>query len=239
MMPALGQHITETTDVLRKRLDKQISDYQRVLEKLTEAWARGTKVQVWYRPLNARKAFQHTFAPYFLEPSAIGYSTYAIGRAEPPGELRTRKLERIERIVSTDEPFDIPADFDPNALLAGAWGIWFDENDQPTTVKLRFTGSQALRRMSETIWHPSERKEQDSEGRLIWTAEIDEPHEMLPWIRGWGADCAVLEPEGLRRDVQQEVLRLARCYNLTFTPLPTEDDDDYDNVRLQSLRRRV
>ena len=52
--------------------------------------------------------------------------------AEPPNKLRTRKLERIERIVSTDEPFDVPADFDPNELLAGAWSIWFDEDDQPT-----------------------------------------------------------------------------------------------------------
>ena len=217
VMPTLGQHITRTSAALRERLPKQIGEHQRVLEKLTEAWAAGKKVQIWYRPLHARKAFQHTFAPYFLEPSGIGYSVYTIGLAEPPGKLRTRKLERIERVVSTDEPFDVPADFDPNALLAGAWSIWFDEGDQPISVRLRFAGDQAIRRMHETIGHPSERKERDAEGRLVWTAEIDEPQEMLPWIRGWGADCEVLVPQELREKVMGEVRRQMRVYGIAET----------------------
>jgi predicted DNA-binding transcriptional regulator YafY len=150
VMPELGQHITSTSTALRGRLPKQAHEQQRVLEKVTEAWAASKKVQIWYRPLNAGKAFLHTFAPYFLEPSGIGYSIYAIGMAEPPNKLRTRKLERIERIVLTDEPFDVPTDFDPNKLLSGAWSIWFDEDDQPTKVRLRFSGRQAIRRVGET-----------------------------------------------------------------------------------------
>ena len=239
VMPALGQHITSTSAALRGRFPKHAHEQQRVLEKLTDAWAASKKVQIWYRPLNARKAFQHTFAPYFLEPSGIGYSTYAIGMSEPPGELRTRKLERIERIVSTDEPFDVPADFEPNKLLAGAWSIWFDEDDQPTKVKLRFSGHQTIRRVGETTWHPSQHTELDAEGRLIWTAESDEPQEMLPWIRGWeGGTCEVLEPESLRRDIQREVLRLAQRYQLSLTPLTNDDNDDYDNAQLQAMLRR-
>ena len=214
VMPALGLHIGGTTTALHARLPKEASDYQRTLEKLTEAWAEGVKVRIWYRPLKARKAFQHTFAPYFLEPSAIGYSTYVIGLAEPPNAIRTRKLERIERIEVTDEPFTVPPDFDANALLAGAWGIWFDEGDQPTTVRLRFSGDQAMRRVGETVWHPSQRTEPDPDGGLLWTAEIDEPKEMLPWIRGWGADCEVREPLELRDQVMGEIRRQMRAYAL-------------------------
>lgn len=226
VMPPLGQHIMSTSAVLRGRLPKQVSEHQRVLEKLTEAWAAGKKVRLWYHPLHARKTFQHTFAPYFLEPSGIGYSIYAIGLAEPPGKLRTRKLDRIERVVSTDEPFDVPADFDPNALLASAWSIWFDEGDQPATVTLRFTGEQAIRRMHETVWHPSERKERDAEGRLIWTADIDEPQEMLPWIRGWAADCEVLEPQELREKAMGEVRRQMRMYGIGQSSEPGAPDLD-------------
>jgi CRISPR-associated endonuclease/helicase Cas3 len=227
VMPELGQHISSTSAALRERLPKQMHEQQRVLEKLTEAWAAGKKVQIWYRPLNARKAFQHTFSPYLLEPSGIGYSTYAIGMAEPPNKLRTRKLERIERIVSTDEPFDVPADFDPNKLLAGAWSIWFDEDDQPIKVKLRFSGHQAIRRVSETTWHPSQHTEPDAEGRLIWTAEIDEPQEMLPWIRGWeGGTCEVLEPQELREKVIGELRRQMRGYGVGITERRADEPDN-------------
>src|SRR5262245_43256807 len=60
VMPALGQHITGTSAMLRGQLPRQIGDHQRILEKLTEAWAKSEKVQIWYRPLKARRAFQHT-----------------------------------------------------------------------------------------------------------------------------------------------------------------------------------
>lgn len=102
IMPNLGNHIARTPAELQAHLPKQAQLHQRVLETLTRAWADGKKVQMTYRALQSRRSFQHTFAPYFLEPSAIGYSTYAIGLAEPPGKLRTRKLERIERISLTD-----------------------------------------------------------------------------------------------------------------------------------------
>lgn len=228
-MPHVGQHIARTSASLRQRRAREVSDHQRLLERLTEAWAKGVKVRLWYRPLQARRAYQHTFAPYFLEPSAIGYSTYVIGLAEPPGKLRTRKLERIERVELTDEPFIVPSDFEPNTLLAGAWGIWFDEGEQPTTVRLRFAAGQASRRMQETIWHPSQQTELDSEGRLIWTAAIDEPQEMLPWIRGWGADCEVLEPSDLREKVIGELRRQSRVYGLSDSST-TERRQRFDEI---------
>jgi len=220
VMPNLGDHIARTSADLRTKLPKQVQQYQRTLETLTRAWADGKKVQMSYRALHGRRSFQHTFALYFLEPSAIGYSTYAIGQAEPPGKLRTRKLERIERISLTEEAFEVPPDFDPNKLLAGAWSIWFDEDDLPTPIKVRFSRFVA-RRVQETIWHPSQRVEEDAEGRLIWTAEIDAVQEIMPWIRGWGADCEVLEPHELREQIKGEIHRLMRCYGIE----KSADDD--------------
>lgn len=216
VMPHLGDHIARTSDDLRAKLPRHLHIHQRVLETLTRAWADGRKVQLTYRTLHGRRSFQHTFAPYFLEPSAIGYSTYAIGLAEPPAKLRTRKLERIERISLTDELFDVPADFDPNKLLAGAWNIWFDEDDRPTTVKLRFSHYVA-RRVRETLWHPSQRSEEDREGRIVLMVDVDAAQEVLPWIRGWGADCEVLEPAELRAQLIGEVRHLMRSYGLANT----------------------
>lgn len=79
-------------------------------------------------------------------------------------------------------------------------------------MRLRFS-SFVRKRVEETRWHPSERKEIDDEGRLIWTAEVDALQEMLPWIRGWGADCEVLEPQDLRDQMTGEAARLARLYS--------------------------
>lgn len=210
--PALGRHIISTSAALADSLPSEPPPQQRVLEVLGRGWAEGRIVNLTYRPLRARRSFEQSFAPYLLEPSGIGFSIYAIGLAGSPGVLRTRKVDRIERAVLTDEPFEMPADFEPNKLLGGAWAIWFDESDQPQPVTLRFSHHVA-RRVLETRWHPSQRIEEDAEGRLVWTAGVDAIQEMMPWIRGWGAECEVLEPPGLRQQMTGEAARLAQLYD--------------------------
>ncbi len=207
----LGRHIVATSSALRASLPAEAQHHQRTLEVLGRGWAEGRVLQITYRPLRSCRSFDEKFAPYLLEPSGIGFSIYAIGLAGSPGVLRTRKVERIERVALTDDFFDVPEDFDPNRLLAGAWAIWFDDADQPQRVTLRFSHFVA-RRVQETRWHPSQRTQEDAEGRVIWTAEVDAIQEMLPWIRGWGADCEVLEPEELRKKMKGEVAQLARLY---------------------------
>jgi CRISPR-associated endonuclease/helicase Cas3 len=50
---------------------------------------------------------------------------------------------------------------------------------------------------------------------------------MLPWIRGWGADCEVLEPKILRRALEREVMELMDRYGIKGdTSTISEDDDD-------------
>jgi CRISPR-associated endonuclease/helicase Cas3 len=54
--------------------------------------------------------------------------------------------------------------------------------------------------------------EEQPDGSLLWRARVAEPQEMLPWIRGWGADVEVVEPEGLRESLTGEARRLAETY---------------------------
>ena len=130
-------------------------------------------------------------------------------------------------IIGSNWPVDrLYSSYDPIMNIYRDHVSRFDEGDQPATVTLRFTGEQAIRRMHETVWHPSERKERDAEGRLIWTADIDEPQEMLPWIRGWAADCEVLEPQELREKAMGEVRRQMRMYGIGQSSEPGAPDLD-------------
>jgi len=146
------------------------------------------------------------FAPYFIEPYAVGQTTHVIGWREPPGAVRTFKVERIQRIELTARSYAIPGDFDPRELLAEAWGIWYTEAE-PVEVVLRFH-PRVAGRVRETRWHRSEQIEEQPDGSLVWRARVAEPQEMLPWVRGWGADVEVVEPEELRDTLQ--VLHLLR-----------------------------
>jgi len=78
-------------------------------------------------------------------------------------------------------------------------------------VELRFS-KQVARRVLETRWHPSEEVNEQDDGSLMWRASIAEPQEMLPWIRGWGADVEVLRPQELRATLKNEAEKMTILY---------------------------
>ncbi len=208
----ISAHIKQSADVMDDAARRHDPLYVQVLEKLTLAWAEGRKVEVWHRYEPTGSVHKYKFAPYFVEPYAVGQTTHVIGWREPPGAMRTFKIERIERIELLAESYTIPADFDPRQFLTDAWGIWYTENE-PQEVVLRFSRSVA-NRVRESRWHQSEQLVEEADGRLLWQAQVAEPQEMLPWIRGWGADVEVLGPEGLRRALERVARRLAELYGV-------------------------
>jgi CRISPR-associated endonuclease/helicase Cas3 len=79
------------------------------------------------------------------------------------------------------------------------------------TVTLKFH-PRVARRVQETRWHRSEQERELPDGSIEWRAKVAEVQEMLPWIRGWGADVEVLEPKELREMMMGEAKAIAEKY---------------------------
>ena len=206
----LSRHVARSAEVIDSIALYDSPIYMRVLETITEGWARGQKVRVWHRKSSGDAINTYILSPYYIEPGAWGRSTYVIGLREPPSEIRTLKIERIEQAEMLSEGYAIPVEFEPFELLKDAWGIWYTENE-PVSVVLRFSPLVAGR-VVETHWHRSQEVELEPNGSLIWRAQVAAIQEMLPWIRGWGADVEVLAPESLRVILVGEVRRLSSLY---------------------------
>jgi len=240
LAPRISTHLQQSADVMDDEAQRHDPKYLEVLETLTSAWAEERKVRLWYRGKQER-INEFVFSTYFVEPYAIGQTTHAFGVFDPKGKRITFKLERIERIeLLHNEAYSIPADFDPRDLLGDAWGIWYTDSE-PVEVVLKFH-PRVVRRVKETRWHRSEAPpEEQPDGYLIWKAKIAEPQEMLPWIRGWGSDCEVLEPKLLRMELMREVKKLMKSYKLESPTSQPELDDpevDYDDQRANALFRK-
>lgn len=212
LAPLISHFVRNSANTFDDDSKRQDPHYLQVLEKITLAWAEKRQVQLWYRGAERKQVKEYTFCPYFVEVSAVGQAVYAIGIIQPQNQTRTFKIERVERIELLKERYTIPADFNPNAMLAQAWGIWFTD-EEPLEIKLRFSARVAAR-VKETRWHPTEQVTEQPDGSLLWSASIAEPREMLPWVRGWGADVEVLEPQELRETILNEVKNLAMIYQM-------------------------
>lgn len=210
LAPRISAHLKLSADEMDDHRRYQDPNFIRSLEVLTAAWAEERKVQIWYRK-EGDQIGEYLFCPYYIEPYAVGQAVHTIGYREPPGAVRTFKVERIERIELTPQHYRIPEDFDVRELLKYAWGIWYTD-EEPVEVVLKFQ-PRVARRVGETRWHRTEQVSRLEDGSLLWRAQIAEPTEMLPWIRGWGADCEVLAPDWLRMRLKEEAESMVKLYS--------------------------
>jgi proteasome accessory factor B len=203
----ISGYIARTAARVRSRL---INDrYIQVLESITLAWSLRRKVRLWYRSPRSGQVRQRDFAPYFVEPSGSGYACYVIGLDDWSGEMRTFKLERLERAQMLDQAYEIEDGFDPDQYLATSWGIMHGESQ--VEVILQFSSTVASR-VKESVWHPSQEIDDLKDGGCLFTVHISEPKEMQPWIRSWGPEVEVLAPPSLRQAIAEEATRMAAIY---------------------------
>jgi len=192
----LREQIEKTLGWMREQSRNE--KYLHTLNAVAEAWVSRRQIKITYRPLAANKASERTIDPYFIEPAAPGHSSYVIGYCHYTNSLRTFKIERIETIQLTSEPYVIPDDFDANAYLGSSWGIVV--GDKVKTIKLK-CDPEIARIMQETTYHPSQVLETQSDGSAIVTFRVTQTWELLAFILQWGEKVEVLEPAKLRREV--------------------------------------
>ena len=208
--PLIAHHIAQAATAVRQRRMRR--EYVEALEVLTQGWAEGRNVRLRYRSYTKDETTERTFAPYFIEPSGIGYACYVIGFDQLRGAMRTLKIERIHEARLTDERFVIPTSFDPQQLLASAWGvIWRDEGE--IEITLRFAPA-VVRRVKESVWHPSQRIDDLPDGACLFTVRLGSTLEFKPWVRQWGAAVTVISPPEFRAEIAAEVREMARAYGI-------------------------
>jgi len=185
--------------------------YVRIFEQVAIAWSTQRQMRIWYQSLASQDVKEWTLEPYFVETTGVGYSVYVIGQARREGKegIITFKLDRIKEARLLEESFHVPDGLSLEKLLGAAWGIIWGEE---TEVKLRFTPNVA-RRVRESVWHISQKIADLSDGSILLTLRIGSTTEVAPWIRGWGPDVEVLEPDSLRQQLAQWAKELNQMYN--------------------------
>ncbi len=211
---AVAQHLSDTIRGMVGRPEN--ARYARVFDILSTAWATGRRVRIWYPRMGGgqSRVEERLVEPYFLEPSPIGHSCYLIGFCHHAGALRTFKLERIQQIELTEQPYEIPADFDANSYLKSSWGVVADEEVE---VRLRFTPTVASR-VKECTWHPSQSVAERGDGTLDFAVTVAGTMEITPWILSWGAEVEVLSPPQLRDKIAETARRMGEAYVVTLLP---------------------
>ena len=204
----IARHVAAT--MLAVGAHESNEPFTRTFSAVARGWAEGRVVELVYDPgtgIEKRTRVQ----PYFVEPDAALRSVYLIGFDEPAEAMRTYKVERIRSATLTQDRYEIPDDFDPDAWLANSWGIWSSDSTPTALVRLRFDASVA-HRVREAVWHRSQKLTELKGGGVELTVTVAGVVEIQPWIMSWGGAVEVFEPVELREAIAASVRDAAARY---------------------------
>lgn len=183
---------------------------QGVLAHLTKAWSERSKVRIVYETASRDgEVTERVVHPYYLLPYVRSWQLIAY--CERRQDVRMFKLDRIHTVEILPASYTIPADFDVNSYMHGAWGMMRADPSMAETVILRFT-PEAGRWVAEEDWHPSQQTQTMEDGCVQFQVHIAITPEFVNWLLYYGAKVEVLEPEHLRRTVCEKHQAAADLY---------------------------
>ena len=125
------------------------------------------------------------------------------------GDLRSFAVDAMRAVIALPAvAVDITAEKVKERFDAG-YGVF----SGPTTewAKLRFSIYRA-RWIASEVWHRDQKGMLEPDGRYSLEIPYNVPRELMADILRQGAECEVLQPEGLRACVAEEVARLHKIY---------------------------
>jgi len=180
-----------------------------VLDAVVRAWSDGCKVKLWYNSL-AGEATTREFAIYFIEATPKA-QLYVVGFDVLTQRIRAFMLQRIKRVKLLRNTYSVPSQFNFRRYLSSAWGMPVGEDDELIEVVLMFSAT-AAPFIKERVWHSGQLVEILEDECCILRVSVSDWRELLPWIRMWGAEVEVLQPQALRDLLAGEALQVAALY---------------------------
>ena len=186
---------------------KDYGRFREMLNQLSKVLPKRERVEMIYQSLRSSRESRRKVDPYALR--FLDGTIYLIGFCHLRGEVRTFVVDRIKLVRATGEAFDIPQDFSLEEYTRNSFKVMQDELHR---VKIRISPAWA-RWVGEKIWHESQRLEKLPNGGLELTFEVAGLDEIKQWVLSLGPEAEVLEPESLRLDIADSLMKTLDRYN--------------------------
>ena len=196
----------KTLFVPSSKFTKDYSDKEAVIEQLTDAIFRQHTCLIEYYSFHDDKTKGFKIDPLrFFERDG---GLYLFVRTTKYDDIRVLAVERINNLTITEECFSQPENFDPDALFENAFSIVYDE---PVEVKIRFLQDVA-RYVRERRWAKDQKISDEPDGSILLEMKTSGWMDVKKWILSFGAKAELLEPNGLRKAISDEISDMQKHY---------------------------
>ena len=183
------------------------------LNPIIEAMQKNVELQVDYQRYESEQE-EHLqelhIQPYALK--VFNRSWYLLGYIKEKHALRTIALDRILDLKVLKTSFELPEDFDVRKHFANVVGIYVNDDQPVTKVKIRAYGVQA-EYLRSTPLHKSQSEGSSKRGEFAeFTYRLCITPELISQLLAMGERVEVLEPMELRETIKERLQITIKYY---------------------------
>ena len=127
------------------------------------------------------------------------------------GDLRIYALDRILKLHTTDETFEMPKGWDAEDYFKDSYGIFVDKRIKPQRVLLKVSADQA-NYIRDLRLHESQEEIECNEDYSIFRYYLRPQFDFIQELLWNGEDVEVLEPKELREEIAERIKTMWNKY---------------------------
>ena len=159
--------------------------------------------------------FEEPLQTFHVQPYALkAYNRrwYLLGYVKEREAIRTLGLDRMNSVHATTTHFKMPDNFDAQKFYANTVGVYVNDENPVTEVKIRAYGKQAEYIRSSPL-HKSQSEGRSKYGEFaefIYRVRITP--ELITQLLAMGDKVEVLEPVALREEIKERISNMFNFY---------------------------
>lgn len=206
---SIGNLLSSSQKLHNRILLDEIPVGGRILTELIKAMENGVKVNFEYRHFGSDKIKSVQGAPYCLK--AFRRRWYVVMQTSDHADPAVYSLDRIQDLSLTNTAFNLPDDFNGKMFFKDSFGVFASKEFKSQRILIKVKGIQRDYIRALPLHHSQEEIERHPDWsifRYFLRPTFDFRQEIL----SHGESMEVLQPQSLRQEICQEIVKQAQNY---------------------------
>ncbi len=206
---AVNNLIKESHKIKDRILFEKIPSGQNYLTQIIEAMRDGVSLEiVHYNFLRGEESVLY-IEPYCVK--VFKQRWYVVARCVSNDQIRIYALDRIKKMVKTEQTYDFPIDFDGSDYFQDSYGIIVTDQCEAQEVIVKAFGSKV--KYFETLpLHHTQEVLDKTEDCAIYRYRIKPTYDFRQEILSHGSEVKVLAPEWFVTEIKEVVKKQCELY---------------------------
>ena len=179
------------------------------VKTIIQAMQKNEELEIDYQKYDAPMETLHV-QPYALK--AYNRRWYLLGYVKEKESIRTLGLDRMNDVHATKTHFKMPYKFDAQKYYANTIGVYVNDKNPVTEVKIRAYGKQVEYIRSSPL-HKSQSEGRSKYGEFAeFTYRVSITPELISHLLAMGDRVEVLEPVELREEMKERINSMLNFY---------------------------